>query len=550
MTARVTCGVCGKPGKRTCTTCHARDPRTWRTCSSCGANRRVAKRTSSGKPLCPLCYQRPRTPCAVCGELAAVHAYVDGDPTCDRCYRSTRRPCGACGRIRIITVRATAGKPDLCRACHWAPTARCTRCGMTALVTGVLVGEPVCFGCVAVATLAAVITRPDGTRDERLAPLLELFARVDQPRTLLIWLNRKPSKTRPTRGVDLLATIARGELDLTHDALDRLDSTPSLTHVRALLIAAQILPERDPHIAALERAINRAHARVEHADDRRALDAFARWDVLHRLRRRHAAQRPISPSAAKNATAHVNEAARFLTHLRSQGTLLRDATQAHVDRWLATGEHARRNLAPFLTWAATQHRAPQLSIPNPRRELGSHSLDHDTRWTAARRMLNDAHLHPADRVAGALVTLYAQPLTRIATLTTSHVNDDGTTLHLKLGRDGLLIPEPLASLIRSLPDRRQLGTSGHSPNDAGWLFPGRNAGHHLHTETLRHRLTKLGIHARDARTTALLQLAAELPPVVLADLLGLHRNTAVGWARAAGGDWTRYAATRATRHPR
>jgi len=47
-------------------------------------------------------------------------------------------------------------------------------------------GQAICFGCVAVAKLDTMITRPDGSRDERLAPLLDLFARVDQPRTLLI----------------------------------------------------------------------------------------------------------------------------------------------------------------------------------------------------------------------------------------------------------------------------------------------------------------------------------------------------------------------------
>jgi hypothetical protein len=42
------------------------------------------------------------------------------------------------------------------------------------------------------------------------------------------------------------------------------------------------------------------------------------------------------------------------------------------------------------------------------------------------------------------------------------------------------------------------------------------------------------------------QLAAEVPPAVLADLLGLHIGTAVRWATEAGGDWINYAAIRAT----
>ena len=48
---------------------------------------------------------------------------------------------------------------------------------------------------------------------------------------------------------------------------------------------------------------------------------------------------------------------------------------------------------------------------------------------------------------------------------------------------------------------------------------------------------------RPTRQAALLQLAAELPAPVLADLLGLHANTAVEWVRAARGDWSVYAAS-------
>ena len=354
---------------------------------------------------------------------------------------------------------------------------------------------------------------------------------------------------RPTRGVDLLARFANGSLDLTHGALDDLDATPSLTHLRSLLIAAGILPDRDPHVASLEAAIDRALTRVEHDDDRRFLTSFARWEVLYKLRRRHARASAITPSTAKNAATTVNEAARFLHALRDQDIELADATQAHVDHWLACGAHARRNVNAFLRWADRQHITVELSVPHLRREIAPRSLDQDQRWHIARRLLSDASIASGDRVAGILVVLYAQPLTRIATLQADHVKDDGNDLHLTLGTTSVLMPQPMADLVRALPHRRQHGTSGQSANAHQWLFPGRNAGHHLHVETIRIRLAALGIRARDTRTAALLQLAAELPPTVIADLLGIHPNTAVKWTKAAGGDWSRYAASRATQAP-
>jgi hypothetical protein len=38
----------------------------------------------------------------------------------------------------------------------------------------------------------------------------------------------------------------------------------------------------------------------------------------------------------------------------------------------------------------------------------------------------------------------------------------------------------------------------------------------------------------------MLQLAAELPAVVIADLLGVHTGTATKWVHEAGGNWTSY----------
>ena len=57
-----------------------------------------------------------------------------------------------------------------------------------------------------------------------------------------------------------------------------------------------------------------------------------------------------------------------------------------------------------------------------------------------------------------------------------------------------------------------------------------------------------GIGAREARNTVLLDLAAELAPAFLSELLGMHVNTAVRWGRNAGGDWgAGFAAARARR---
>ena len=55
-------------------------------------------------------------------------------------------------------------------------------------------------------------------------------------------------------------------------------------------------------------------------------------------------------------------------------------------------------------------------------------------------------------------------------------------------------------------------------------------------------LRAIGIHAGQARSSALFQLATELPAALLARMLGIHIKVAVEWQRASSGDWARYAA--------
>ena len=124
----------------------------------------------------------------------------------------------------------------------------------------------------------------------------------------------------------------------------------------------------------------------------------------------------------------------------------------------------------------THGHAPALTVPRAPNSTSATAVDADARWRLARRLLHDEDFDPADRVAGILVVLYAQPVARIARLRASDVRltDDRDTL-LRLARDELLMPEPLGSLVRRLPHRRQHGASATLLEDP-WLFPGRQAG--------------------------------------------------------------------------
>ncbi|MET8682833.1 hypothetical protein ABZV77_01310 [Streptomyces sp. NPDC004732] len=73
-------------------------------------------------------------------------------------------------------------------------------------------------------------------------------------------------------------------------------------------------------------------------------------------------------------------------------------------------------------------------------------------------------------------------------------------------------------------------------------FPRRPAWTADQHHTAEQRLNQLGIRPNQARSTALFQLATEIPATILARTLGIHTDVAVTWQRLSAGDWTTYAA--------
>ena len=104
---------------------------------------------------------------------------------------------------------------------------------------------------------------------------------------------------------------------------------------------------------------------------------------------------------------------------------------------------------------------PVLRVPTPTRPLvrrgGPPSrwggppgvIDTETRWEQARWLLHDS-LKPEDRLAGLLVLLYAQRASAINHLTLDHLQDDSNEVRLRIGREPVVLPEPLATLARQV----------------------------------------------------------------------------------------------------
>jgi hypothetical protein len=168
-------------------------------------------------------------------------------------------------------------------------------------------------------------------------------------------------------------------------------------------------------------------------------------------------------------------------------------------------------------------------------------LGPDARLAAIRPLLLDETLAPGDRIAGCLVTLYGQQVSRIAALRTAGTScADGVT-QVKLGADWLGLPEPVATLLRRHLGNRTNMTTAANP-DSPWLFPGQLAGDHRSYRRLVRVLHQFGIPARTSRLAAWRELVRNAPPAVLAGALGVSAGTAIRHAVLGSAGWSAYVA--------
>ncbi|MFC9141717.1 hypothetical protein [Streptomyces bacillaris] len=372
-----------------------------------------------------------------------------------------------------------------------------------------------------------------------LEPLVTAVAN-SEPSSVLLWLSR----SGPRR---LLSALAAGSGPVTHEVLDNLADSKAVRYLRAVMVANGALPERDEFLVRFERWLELTLHQVADVDERRELQSYSTWFLLHRLRRR-SSRRPLSHGQMSTAQTDVRSAIRLLRWLRDRGTTLSACAQSDIDAWLASGGREKFDARNFLVWSVDRGKARGVTIPSIRSTRGQVLLQEpDQRWRLSRRLLHDTELATGDRVAGCLVLLYGQPCTRIARLTTAQVTDTGKSLQLMLGTHPVEIPEPLSTLIRELVSTRKgYAVVGHTDVHP-WLFPGGLPGRPISSPHLTKRLGRLGVPTRAGRATALMELAGKLPSVVLSRLLGLNINTATLWSQEAGNTRPEYAAQVARR---
>lgn len=464
--------------------------------------------------------------------LAPVEARTPRGPQCRLCTQRrlhSKITCSSCGR----QGRPSFADAGLCERCA-GEEVRQVCCGCGAEEANYLAGR--CMCCVVRERLDELASGGDPGAVDALRGYLTALAENPKPITVLRWMGK-------SRGYETLVELVTGALALTHEALDGVERGQSTLFLRAALVRHGALGERHEQSAALAAFISREVLRVPDGPDRLTLRTFATWKVQHEFARAERHGR-AKRTGAQYARTLVRIAADLLAWLSQQEMTLGDLRQEHLDYWLAEGPSQRTRIRIFIAWAARRGIVPRLSAPAPTTRRHVDPLDPHERLRLIRRLIDDEALDLGDRVAGCLVLLFAQPISRLVLLTKDDVQDDNERLLISLGREPLVVPEPLAILLRRLKERQAGPASTGVKLDSRWLFPGLRLDTAIHEEAMRRRLKRLGISGRAARSAAALQLAKTMPAAIIADLLGVHEATAEDWTQLAAGDWARYAATR------
>jgi hypothetical protein len=541
--ARRTCGRCGKPrviarnaaGDQPdlCNSCY-RGPET--TCSIC-SRIRPCKGVTRDKPICEACYRRPPHTCCRCGKQRGITAHWPMGPICDPCYNAVLRSpteCNHCRTSQPLIARDEDGA-GICGPCAgFDADYRCHNCGRT----GNPYGHGGCAHCVLADRVRNLLAGPDGGVSPQLQRLANALTQVETPFKQIQWI-------KDSSNAQLLAQIASQAQPISHDLLDKFPPSRNLHYVRQMMTQTGVLPERHEDLERLPSWLDH-HLLGKPAKHANLIRPFLHWFLLRRARSR-AAVRRFPASVGRDLRRRILIALELLTWLDEQELAPSALQQDDLDRWLDENGTQRRNLVRyFLKWTTERGLTRKLTIPSSPHQEPAELLDDEERWPLLQRCLTDETLPIDVRAAGALTLLFGLSTERVRHLTADQLTHNDQHAYLTAGRRPILLPPRLANLLQRLATQPQPRlTVSHEQRGPRRLFPGRVPGQPIANHALTTRLARHGIKVRAARNGALAALAADLPAAILADVLGMHINTAVRWVVYARRDWAEYLAARA-----
>lgn len=469
--------------------------------------------------------------CARCGRpVRTGGAHWPEGWICGTCHThalETYGPCAGCGAERLTPGIAPDGG-RLCTDCAGGlGDFTCEVCGREARRHR----RGVCGNCVLAERLARLLDDGTGRTRRELAPFAEAFCQMKRPRGGLTWIGRPHVQEMPR-------TLADPGTPVTHETLNGMSPWRSVAYLRDLLMLHGVLPPADRNLMLFERWLDDTLTGISRPEYRQVIERFASWHVRRRLRG-FADRGPVTGKQTRQARSEVSLAIAFLAWLHARERTLAACRQADIDAWYAGAYTARRLTHAFLRWAMSGKLLPQAAVPH-QDTANPAPISQRQRLDLLQRLLTDEESELLTRVAAVLMLLYAQPVTRILSLTLDDVLHDDGEVAIRLGEPPAPVPEPFASLLlRHVSQRLNLTTATNA--DARWLFPGRRGGQPMNPDTIEKRLRHAGIPARGGRSAALRQLVLQAPAPVIATMLGYSHQGAARVAAEAGSPWSRYA---------
>jgi hypothetical protein len=440
--------------------------------------------------------------------------------------------CPNCGHDGVLPGRLNRTDPrPVCMTCAGIPgDYTCRTCGRE----GEIYRRGECARCALRDDLCTILLHHPAD-PAAMETMLEVLCGVDRPESILTW-------KRNIQVLQLLGGITSGAIPLTHAVLDAAGPGRHIEHLRSVLQHHGLLPPRDEHLARFELWLATKLDAITSPTVRGPVEQFATWHHLRRLRgESKPGQGADGPKRA--AQQEITETIKFLAWLEdTHGRTASSCCQQDVDAYLASGPTTRHAIRTFFVWAKSSKINSAVTI-GFRQAKTSPTITQDQRLAWLKELLTGDSESLPYRVAGILLLLYAQPLTKIAALqTTAITRVDGET-RIALGKEPIPVPEPFASQLNyhlyNRPNQQTTGGAIGTP----WLFPSSRPGRHVDPQSIMQRLRRLGINLLGSRNTALRELVFEIPPPVVAEMLGYSDQVTQRYAAEAGNTWARYVST-------